>query len=147
MILLVQRFSRTFRERAPEWVMATIQAGWGISLLMPGDTFARPFYKPLKAMAPETAWGMACLLVGSARLAALYVNGSRTQTPRIRQVCSFFAMWFWMMLTVGTMSLDWLTPAVFTYAGLFTLDAIMFSYSGSDATRVALKASGYGRRV
>lgn len=44
--MILVRFARTFRERAPEWVLAFIQTGWGATLLLPGDTFTRPFFRP-----------------------------------------------------------------------------------------------------
>lgn len=36
----IVRFRQTFRERAPEWIMAYVQAGWGSTLLLSGDVFS-----------------------------------------------------------------------------------------------------------
>ncbi|CAN5565619.1 hypothetical protein BH09PSE4_BH09PSE4_21840 [soil metagenome] len=144
MILL--RFARTFRERAPEWALAFIQAGWGGTLLMPGPTFDRPFFQPLAQIASENAWGALVFLTGVTRLAALYINGSRRQTPVVRQACSFVGMLIWALLTFGALALSYRTPAVFNYGGLFILEAIMFSYAGSDVARVTAKAVIDGAR-
>lgn len=141
--MILVRFARTFRERAPEWVLAFIEAGWGFTLLMPGDSFNRPFFRPLAAIAQEQTWGVIMFAMGIIRIAALYVNGSRKETPRIRQIGSFLGMSLWSLLLWGAMSVDWLSPAIFVYSGLFALEAIMFSYSAADAARVG--TPGYGR--
>lgn len=145
MILLVplDRFARTFRERAPEWVLAFILAGWGFTLLLPGSSFGRPFFRPLAAVATESVWGTVTFTMGAVRIAALYVNGSRKETPRIRQIGSFLGMTVWSFLLWGALSVEWLSPAIFTYSGLFALEAIMFSYSAADAARIGTPA--YGR--
>lgn len=143
--MILVRFSRTFRERAPEWVLAFILWGWGATLLLPGDSFNRPFFRPLREIAPELTWGAVTFAIGTCRLAALYINGSRSETPRVRQFASFFAMLVWAFLTAGAMGVEWRSPAVFTYGGLFALEAIMFSYSGADAHRVASGTYGHGR--
>lgn len=142
--MLVVRFARTFRERAPEWVLAFIMTGWGGTLLMPGSTFQRPFFQPLAAMAPELAWGIIVFLSGIVRLAALFINGSRHETPLVRQICSFVGMIVWSFLTAGALSVEWRSPAIFNYAGLFALEAIMFSYAGRDAGRNLAKVAAHG---
>jgi len=144
--MILVRFARTFRERAPEWVLAFIQAGWGGTMLLPGSTFDRPFFRPLAAFADENTWGAVVFFTGVIRLAALYINGSRQETPLVRQVCSMMAMFFWALLAMGAMTLEWRTPAVFNYAGLFVLEAIMFQYAGRDAARNLAKAAVDGRR-
>lgn len=144
--MILVRFARTFRERAPEWVLAFIQTGWGATMLMPGETFDRPFFKPLAALAAENTWGSVVFLTGVIRLMALYINGSRQETPSVRQACSMVGMLFWALLTMGAATLEWRTPAVFNYAGLFVLEAIMFQYAGRDAARNLAKALANGPR-
>ncbi len=144
--MILVRFARTFRERAPEWVLAFILWGWGFTLLLPGDSFGRPFFRPLREMAPEEWWGTVTFAVGCVRLVALYINGSRSETPRVRQVGSGVGMLVWAFLTAGALAVEWRSPAVFTYAGLFALEAIMFQYAGADALRVASGTYGDGRR-
>ena len=143
--MILVRFRRTFRERTPEWMLAFVLWGWGGLLLLPGNSFDRPFFRPLAAIAPETTWGAITFVVGAIRIAALYVNGSRTETPRIRQVGSFMGMVVWSFLLWGALSVEWLSPAIATYAGFFALEYIMFSYSGADAARNAAKVSTNGR--
>ena len=144
--MILVRFARTFRERAPEWVLAFIQAGWGGTLLLPGETFDRPFFRPLAAIASEANWGSVVFVAGVIRLAALYINGSRAETPLVRQACSFVAMLIWAMLTMGAMTAEWRSPAVFNYLGLFALEAIMFSYAGRDAARNLARVVADGTR-
>jgi hypothetical protein len=142
MILL--RLRRTFRERAPEWALAFIQTGWGGTLLLPGGSFDRPFFKPLAVIATAETWGWTMLLTGLSRFTALYINGSMRQTPHARQACSLIGMALWALLTFSALSLEWRTPAVFNYGGLFILEAIMFSYAGRDAARTVAKGAANG---
>lgn len=144
--MILVRFARTFRERAPEWALAFIQAGWGSVLLMPGEAFDRPFFAPLAAVAGQATWGAIVVFTGLARLCALFINGSMRQTPLVRQACSLVSMFFWAMLTMGCLSLEWRSPAIFTYAGLFVLEAIMFQYAGRDAARNLAKLAAHGPR-
>jgi len=51
--VILLRLKRTFRERAPEWALAFFQTGWSGTLLLPGNSFDRPFFKPLAAIVSE----------------------------------------------------------------------------------------------
>jgi hypothetical protein len=144
--MLIVRFRQTFRERAPEWVMAYVQAGWGATLLLPGDPFSRPYFQTIATIASAQAWGWSLMGIGLVRLAALYVNGSRKETPTVRQVGCFFGMLIWAFLLMGGLAAPFRSPSIFTYSGLFLLEAIMFSYASRDAARLACKARGDGRR-
>ncbi len=146
-MMLIVRFSETFRERAPEWIMSLILAGWGIQLLLPGDMFSRPFFHAMAAVAGQHSWGLAMLLIGISRLVALYINGSRHETPTVRQIGCFFGMTMWLGLSLNAISMEWRTTSAVTYPALLALEMIMFSYAARDAARVALqrKANGRGR--
>lgn len=133
--MILVRLQRSFAERRAEWVLSGISTGWGVILLQPGETFNRPFYGPMAAMAPENVWGWAMFLVGSLRLVALYINGARTETPRARQIGCMFSMFIWALITAGTLSVEWRTPAIMTYGGLFVLEALSFKAAGDDASR------------
>lgn len=136
-MMLLVRLSDTFRERAPEWIMSSILLGWGVMLLLPGDLFVRPFYHQLARIAAQHSWGIVMFTIGLMRLTALYINGSRQETPVVRQIGCLFGMLMWLFLTFSAVTLDHRSPAAINYCALFVLDMIMFSYAARDAARVS----------
>lgn len=138
--MILVRLQRTFAERKIEWVLSAMIAGWGFVLLQPGDTFDRPYFATMRTIASEDAWGMAMFIVGALRLATLYVNGARTETPRLRQCGCVFGMTIWSLIAVGSLCVAWRTPSTFTYSGLFFLELLSFQAAGVDATRALAKA-------
>lgn len=99
----------------------------------------------MAAIGSSYAWGSVIFTVRIVRLCALYINGSRRETPTVRQVGCFFGMLIWAFLLMGALAAPFHTPSIFTYSGLFSLEAIMFSYASRDAARVASKARTDGR--
>ena len=147
--MIIVRIAETFRERAPEWIMAIIQTGWGLNLLVPGGVFDRPFFKTLATLAPRATWGTVMFTVGLSRMVALYMNGAHRQTPLIRQIGCMTGMFFWGLLMLNAVNVTWRSPSVCTYAGLFVLELIMFSYAAGDAARAACRRRNvrHGGRV
>lgn len=98
--------SRHFAARAAEWALAAVIFLWGWVLLLPHATFDLPAYHIMRAMAPETVWGFACVLIGVVRLGALVVNGTFANTaysrwsPHVRMGMSFLSVFFWYSVTM-----------------------------------------------
>lgn len=54
------------------FVLMLSSALWALLLLLPGDGFIRPLYLPMKALAPETLWGLLFLVHACATFVATY---------------------------------------------------------------------------
>ena len=152
MILL--RFRQTFRERLPEWIMATVTFLWGASAwwdsisVVEHHAFESPFYGPLNRIMTQHDWGLYAFIIGSVRLICLYINGSR---PRGSAIARAFGAWlstfFWIGLFVGAVLLPWASLARFTYGGLLAFDIFGLCFAAGDA-RIAVvrarRAPAYG---
>lgn len=58
--------------------MAAVMVGWGTVMLLPAQTFNQPAYTGFRAIfGTEEGIGYVMLLIGTARLTALWINGHR----------------------------------------------------------------------
>lgn len=89
------------RTRGLEWACSWIVLFWGISLLAPGDTFARGIYAQFLLIAPEAVWGVVSSMYATLRLGALAVNGRMPQgTPILRLLGAAVGAGFFALLTM-----------------------------------------------
>ncbi len=137
--MLIVRFRETFRERATEWVVSTVLAGWGFTVMQSPGLFDRPFYAPLAAVGNEQSWGWLAFLIGMARLTFLFINGAWHRTPMLRQLGCAVGMIVWVMLAMGSLSVGWRSPSIATYLGLFFLDALSLSFAARDGALVSAR--------
>jgi hypothetical protein len=131
--VLIVRFRQTFRERASEWVLSIILAFWGFTVVQAPGLFERPFYAALAHAGPQWIWGWSAFFVGLLRLLVLFINGAWRRTPMFRQCGAAGGMLVWIMLMMGSLSIEWRSPAIATYLGLFMLDALNLSFASRDA--------------
>ncbi len=98
------RIKHRFGPRLSEWFVATVMLLWGLVLLLPSDSLVGPSWVTLRALLPESGWGLLMALLGLARLGGLVVNGARkTVTPWIRVVsagCGFL-LWSGVSFALG----------------------------------------------
>lgn len=79
------RIQHRFSPRKTEWIWAVFMAGWGVSLLLPTQTFAQDSFAFFRQIFTENFLGWSMVLVGMARIVGLFVNGARKHvTPWIR---------------------------------------------------------------
>lgn len=97
------KFNHKFSVRATEWLCGVILFLWGIVLLASPEAFAEGanYYWTLERLFSQPTWAWACLAMGAIRLAALYVNGSRRETPFARMATAFVSCFFWYQIALG----------------------------------------------
>ncbi|MDO7841066.1 hypothetical protein [Sphingomonas immobilis] len=142
--MLIVRFRQTFRERASEWVVSFILCFWGFTVLQSVGLFDRPFYAPLSHAAPQSVWGWGAFMIGLLRLVVLFINGAWWRTPMFRQIGAGFGMMVWIMLMMGALSIEWRSPAIAAYLGLFALDALNLSFASRDAANSTRGSRAHG---
>lgn len=139
--MILARVPTFRRERAPEWVIASITLGWGLNALfdvvMPvaeRHTMDSPFYQPLLSTGMgQTGWGLYAAAVGSIHLLALIVNGSRPRGSTImRAVGAGASAFFWAGLVIGALFLPWRSGAIYTYGGLTLIDLFALFYAARE---------------
>lgn len=125
--------------RASEWLTSSVMLAFALVLAVPGDTMTgRGFSMMVRMGFDEATVAVPLALVGSARLAALYINGNWRRSPMLRRIgatvgSTFFAMlgmaFLWPSLEVGSP----VSTAVSTYFVLSIFDGLAAYRSGADA--------------
>lgn len=137
--MLVMNLKYHFPARMSEWANAAILACWGAYLLLHPGLFDQPglniIFAKMKEMvwfdmAPEAAWGFLAFLVGSARLAALLVNGAYSRTPVIRLVTAAASAFVWTQVVVGLFTVP--NTGLVVYPWLVFIDLIAAYRAGTD---------------
>jgi len=139
--MLIVRFKETFRERMPEWVLATGMLCWGLIALASPNLFAtQELFKALLNFLPEMVWGVSVASVGIVRLIFLVINGAWRPSAHIRAVGCFLGSMFWSSLVIASLMLAWLTPTTALFATLLGLDILSLWFSAGDAKLADLTA-------
>lgn len=139
--MLIVRFKETFRERAPEWALATGMLGWGLlALCSPGLFQVQEFFHPLLMMMAQDVWGVLALSVGILRLVFLVINGAWRPSAHIRAIGCVLGSMLWGALFIAALSLGWLTPTAALYGILLGLDLLSLWFSAGDAKLADLSA-------
>ena len=87
------------RDRALEWFSALVMLSWSATLALPGDTLAGESFAAFRRLGmTEIAWAWAFGVAGSARVAALYINGRWPTTPLIRMAGALFGALSWAQI-------------------------------------------------
>ena len=150
--MILVRFARTFRERAPEWVIASITLGWGLNALIDiaapvveRHTMDSPFYRPLLAVGiGQLGWGFYAACVGLVHLFALIVNGSRPRGSTIlRAIGAGLSAFFWVGLVIGAVLLPWRSGAIYTYGGLTLIDLFALFYAAREISPAFHRTASY----
>lgn len=79
---------------------------WGICLLIPGDTLARPTYRYMNALAPEEVWAGIFLLIGTLQVYRLYSKLTK-RAAFFDLVIKFIAMLLWTVVAVLCITAQW----------------------------------------
>lgn len=146
-VRVVRDVTDHFPARASEWALASILMLWGYTLLaFPGIFQSSTSYRELAQFMSESAWGVACLLVGGARLVALFVNGSFPKfrfSPHIRALMSYLSCYFWFAISFGIVIGQVPTTDLAVYPVLLMLDV----YNGHRAACDAREADEVARNA
>lgn len=96
--------------RDTEWEHALMMVALAVVLVLPGDTFASPAYSTFDKLGlGEAFWALVFGGCGLMRLAALWINGRRPQTPIFRMVGAAVGFLSWMNLCIQTSIGSWNT--------------------------------------
>lgn len=136
-MMIVARLARGitdhFPARASEWALGVILFLWGVQLLRPVYTFQGQSYAELQRLLPEDLWGLACILIGAARLLALIVNGSVRHSPMVRAIMAGFSALFWLQISIAFLMSSPNGTALAVYPVLFALDCYNVLRAASEA--------------
>lgn len=139
--MIIVRFRETFRERMPEWALATGMLAWGMITLLSTNLFTvQEFFHPLLLIMSQTEWGVLIALTGLVRLVFLVINGAWRPSAHIRAVGCVLGAMLWSNLLIASLALDWATPTVAFYGTFLALDLLSLWFSAGDAKRADIFA-------
>lgn len=97
---IIPRLLLHLNDRSLEWFSSCVMLIWGVTLMLPGDTLNGPQYSAFTRFGlTEDFWSWAFTAIGSARLAALYINGRWPRSPLIRMAGSIFGVLSWAQVS------------------------------------------------
>lgn len=139
--------ARELRYGATRWAevwLASIMVAIGYGLLKEGNTFDLPSWRYIAQYVDEDWCGWISLIAGTARLVALYVNGSRRRSPIVRIVGAVGGYLFFGALALGF----WLTPGP-TILGsyIFGILSVAELHATGRAARDAFAYDAFGSRA
>lgn len=133
-----------FQIRFSEWWAAILLFSLGTYISMhPGmmtDPHSGTLWTGMTRIMPQETWGLAAVVVGGARLAALYVNGHHARTPAVRLAAAFFSAFFFTQLTVGLYNSGLQNTGIITYSLVVLADIYSGFRASQDVTFVSRRA-------
>ena len=93
-----------FSDTAPVEIVSALSAlFWGVSLAIPGDTFAfrASYYKPMADLAPEWAWAVGFLALGMLQLVGVLSQATCGRACRWLMGCLAVMAWVAISCTVS----------------------------------------------
>lgn len=143
----VEREMRYAATRKIEIGMSVIMMLTGIALLIPGETFSLPGHDFVEQFVAEDYAGLLAVVVGGARLTALYYNGTRRKTPLVRVVGAVGGFFFWVGISIGiVISTVGVMPVGFGLA-IFPVFAWAEIHAGSVAAADIVILDSFGQRA
>lgn len=116
----------TFHPLANEAVKFLIAIAWGLTLLIPGNTFGNAKgYSIMAKIAPEEIWGLFPVL-----FSVVYFATIKSQT--MRKILTFTMMIFWLVVAISIFSANNLSTATASYIGYAVLSAFSFLRVGRE---------------
>lgn len=132
-----------------EFLLATVMLGWGLLLLHPEPILVGPVYGAFARHVShlnEQRVGGVVFAVALIRLAALWVNGRRRETPLARLVGAQTGFLFWLAVTIGFWeATPPLNTALAVYPAFVVAEICSMWRCGSDI--IAADSIGLVRRL
>lgn len=144
--MILEVVSKHFPARALEWFGGFVMLSWGLYVYTHPALFTDPrvarLFKGLEDIAwfwpPHISWGLFAVAIASARVIALWINGSQpVATPRVRLAASFASAFVWTQVLVGLLKSDVPNTGLVVYTALIGADI----YSAFRATRDVVTSS------
>lgn len=144
--MILEVVSKNFPARALEWFGGFVMLAWGLYVYTHPTLFTDPRTAPLfRGLAdnawfapPNHSWGLFSVCIATARIVALWINGTRpVVTPRVRLAASFASAFVWTQVLVGLLKSGVPNTGLVVYTALIGADI----YSAFRTTRDVVKSS------
>jgi hypothetical protein len=132
--MMVIKLQQHFPLRVTDWLLGGIVTTWGlVCLYLPASSWDQPIYSGLRHLADQETWGLFAVIVGVARMVALFINGAVRRTPHIRGMGAFVTMFLWLQLSLAMFNAEISTIGVAIYPWLFIADIYNVYRASQDA--------------
>ncbi len=98
-VLFRHAASERYPTRTVEHMLAWSLVVWAGACAAPAQMMNGPTFQYLLVIAPEWLWGYIGVMIGAARLMALFINGSWRRTPGLRFFCAMMGMIWWIIVS------------------------------------------------
>lgn len=134
-ILKPKKYS--FRERAPEWILAIGLLAWGIAIAANPTLFTTTTFEALLNIMPQENWAFVTIFIGILRLVALIINGAWRPTAHFRALGAVGGVTIWASLfIISLINVGDRAPGIATYGMLLTFDFLALWWAAGDAKLV-----------
>jgi hypothetical protein len=133
--MLVVRFPPLahFRHRVLEWALGAITLTVGMTLLHEYPTLDQPALSEMARIASEEFWAWAMILIGLARLGALWINGAWRRSPWIRAATALMCAVVWLQITLGLLNVQMVTLGIAIFPWFLVAEGYSVWRAMSDA--------------
>ncbi len=132
--MMIVKLQQHFPLRVSDWLLGGIVTTWGlVCLYMPVTAWQQPIYSGLRAVAQQDTWGYLAVVIGFARMAALFINGAVRRTPHARGLGAFICVFLWLQLTLAMFNAEVVAIGVAVYPWLFLADIYNVYRASQDA--------------
>lgn len=140
--MMIVRLQSHFGLRVCDWLLACLTGSVGFALLnLPPDVWNQPSLVGLRQFASQGAWGGTLIVLGSARLIALVINGAMRRTPHVRGLGAFLTCFVWTELSLGLLAFGGWTIAIGIFPWLLIADLYNVYRAAQDARASDNRAS------
>jgi len=139
---MIAELDQTFPLRISEWLLSVILTTWGmIVFFMPDNAWLMPSMEALRSIESDRhVWGGCAIVIGMARLVALFINGAMRRTPHLRAIGAFMSIFIWVQLSFGVLIAPVVTMATAVIPWLLICDLHNLYRAGKDARYSDLSA-------
>lgn len=115
--------------RAAEWLTSSVLLVMALILAVPGETMAAPTFRVLLDLGlDDAALSAPIALLGTARLAALYINGAWRRSPMLRMIGAILGS-----MIFGVLAVAFALPSLIHGAALSIISGVFFVMALFDA--------------
>lgn len=138
MLTRLVRMQRSFRNRFSEWMLGAIMLGLGWMFAMPEESMGSAILMQMTYTMPENAWAIVCIVLGTARLFVLILNGAWRKQGHARAFISLLHLLVWTQISIVFLNFELPSPGdvifpVFVIAEIFLTFRASVEAGSTDA--------------
>lgn len=145
--MMIVKLQQHFPLRVTDWLVSNILLTWGLLLFyVTPETWDGGFFSGLRVVAGQETWATVAVVLGLARIVALFINGAMRRTPHVRAMGAFLSVFIWLQLTLGMLNAETTGVGLAFYPWLFLADIYNVYRAAQDARDSDVRHAGVKER-